>query len=60
MVSGVGFEPTPTIVVDSDKVMAGAERAKSKQKENYDVKAHSLTPLEVGEFVRLKLPDCYK
>ena len=35
--------------------MAGAERAKLKQKENYDVKAHSLTPLEVGEFVRLKL-----
>ena len=43
-------------VVDSDKVMAGAERAKLKQKENYDVKAHSLTPLEVGELVRLKLP----
>ena len=43
-------------VVDTDKVMAGAERAKLKQKENYDVKAHSLTPLEAGEFVRLKLP----
>ena len=36
--------------------MAGAERAKRKQKENYDVKSHSLSPLEVGEFVRLKLP----
>ena len=36
--------------------MAGAERAKRRQKENYDVKAHSLSPLEVGEFVRVKLP----
>ena len=43
-------------VVDGNKVMAGAERAKRKQKENYDVKAHSLSPLEVGEFVRVKLP----
>ena len=33
-----------------------AERAKRKQKENYDVKAHSLSPLEVGELVRVKLP----
>ena len=43
-------------VVDGNKVMAGAERAKRKQKDNYDVKAHSLSPLEVGEFVRVKLP----
>ena len=43
-------------VVNGDKVLAGAERAKRKQKENYDVKAHSLSPLEVGEFVRQKLP----
>ena len=42
-------------VVDGNKVMAGAERAKGKQKENYDVKAHSLSPLEVGEFVCMKL-----
>ena len=43
-------------VVDGNKVMAGAERAKRKQKENYDVKACLLSPLEVGEFVRVKLP----
>ena len=36
--------------------MVGAERGKLTQKENYEVKAHSLTPLEVGESVRLKLP----
>ena len=42
-------------VVDGNKVMVGEERAKRKQKENYDVKAHSLSPLEVGEFVRVKL-----
>ena len=43
-------------VVDGNKIMAGAERAKQKQEDNYDVKAHSLSPLEVGEFVHVKLP----
>ena len=43
-------------VVDGNKVIAGAERAMRKQKENYDIKAHSLLPLEVEEFVRVKLP----
>ena len=42
--------------MDGDKVMAGAERAKRKQKENYDFKSHFSSPLEVREFVHLKLP----
>ncbi|CAB3985380.1 PREDICTED: uncharacterized protein LOC109476859 [Paramuricea clavata] len=43
-------------VIDAEKVVTGAEQAKEKQKENYDVKARVLVPLEAGEIVRMRLP----
>ena len=43
-------------VVDAKKVAVGAELAREKQKENYDVNARVLSPLEAGEIVCMRLP----
>ena len=43
-------------VVDVEKVAVGAELAREKQKENHDVNARVLSPLEAGEIVRMRLP----
>ena len=44
-------------VIDAEKVVTGAKQAKEKQKENYDVKARVLVPLEAGKIVHMRLPE---
>jgi hypothetical protein len=51
-------DPLKPCVTDAEKVVTGAEQAKEKQKENYDLKARVfIVPLEAGEIVRMRLSE---